>query len=198
MAINPEPENSGALALAPRRVNIFAKLDAAEGSSRSQPETIFDAAAACQTGVDDERHEAVAPWGHRATVHVRRGIARLFGLTGLSLVITVLALRPEGPAIRDPSHSQPPRRETTPHGRGAPTGHARAKNTVQRPRTHKRAKPHRAPRQRRNPAVAPPRPIQRPAPVGPRRAPSLPAPRRTAPARPLPMRVPQSAPPEFM
>jgi hypothetical protein len=61
--------------------------------------TIFDPAAACQPGEDDDRHDlAVSPWGQRASERIRRGVARLMGLIGLALVIALLARAPAVPA----------------------------------------------------------------------------------------------------
>jgi hypothetical protein len=202
MAINPELDNSGALALTPSRVNIFAKPDAAAGerSSRPQPKTIFDPAATCKPGEgDDRRGTAASRWAHRANARARRGgIARLAGLIGLALVIAVLALRPAERATSDRSDPRAREHQTTPRAPGARSRHVRAKDATRRPRTRKRAKPHRAPRPHPTRARVPTRPTPRPVPVRPRPAPSLPAPRPTAPARPLPERVPRSAPPEFM
>lgn len=201
MAINPELDNRGALALTPPRVNICARSEAAaaEQCSRPQPKTIFDPAAACRPGDDDERHDpALSPSAHRASARVRRGVARLIWLTALAFVIALLALRPAGPVTSDRPHPRAREHQLHLRARGAQPRQARAKHAVRRPRTRKRAKPHHAPRHRHKRASIPPRPTPRRIPVRPRPAPSLPAPRRTAPARPLPSRVPRSAPPEFM
>jgi hypothetical protein len=198
MATNPELDNSGALALTPRRVNIFAKpkAAAAERCVRAHPKTIFDPAAACQLGEDDDRHDAaVCPWAHRASARVRRGAARLMGLIVIALVIALLALGPAERATSDRSHPRAREHQTTLRARGEQTRHARTKDAARRPRTRKRAKPHRAPRPHPKRARVPTRPTQRPVPVRPR---PVPAPRRAVPARPLPLRVPRSAPPEFM
>lgn len=209
MAHNYEFDDSGALALTPPRVNIFAKPNApatAEQCTSRQGATIFGPAAACPPA-EAERHDRAAPaQPQRARVRAHRpAVARLVALSGLALVIALIVLRPAAPAPSDPLRPRAGHGETTLRARGEQSRDARrAVDAVRRRRSHKRARPHGALRHHNRGRVQA-RPTQRPAP--PRaKAPPLSTPRRwaptipvpTPPALPVPMRVPQSAPPEFM
>ena len=210
MAHNYEFDDSGALGLTPPRVNIFAKPSApatAQQCTSRQGATIFGPAAACSPA-EAERHDWPAPaQPQRARVRAHRpAVGRLVALSGLALVIALIVLRPAAPAPSEPLRPRAGHGETTLRARGEqPRDARRAVDAVRRPRTHKRARPHGALRHRARRARVQPRPTQRPAP--PRAtAPPLSTPRRWAPtisvpsppALPVPMRVPRSAPPEFM
>ena len=210
MAHNDEFDDSGALALTPPRVNIFAKPNAraTAGQCASRHGASIFGPAAAWSPAKDERHDWPAPaQPQRARVRAHRAaVTRLVALSGLALVTALIVLRPAAPAPSEPLRPRAGHGETTLRARGEQSRDARrAVDAVRRPRTHKRARPHGALRHRARRARLQPRPTQRPAPprakappfATPRRwAPTTPVP--TAPALPVPMRVPQSAPPEFM
>lgn len=196
MAKNPEVDDSGALALRPQRVNIFARpaTTTAERSARPRPGTIFDPAAACQpSGGEDRDHDADAPRLRLA------GIARLFAIAGFALVVALVALQPSGTATIDRSRPPVHPHQARPNARSDKGARERTQDATRRPRPRprKRTKPHRLPRPHRRQADARRRAVP-PARIAPRPTPRPPAPRRPAPTRPLPAPVSPTSPPEFM
>jgi hypothetical protein len=207
MAHNYEFDDSGALTLKAPRVDIFAKANAATGQPSTPPQaaTIFGAAAACPRA-EDGRHEwASRTPARRSAVGVHRAaVTRVVALSALALVAALVVLRPAAPDPSAPLRPRAGQGEKTSRARGEQPRDARALGAGRRPRTHKRAKPHTAARHHKRGRVQP-RPTQRPAPPRPAAAPSFTAPRPaptvpvlTTRALPVPMRVPRSAPPEFM
>jgi hypothetical protein len=208
MAHNYEFDDSGTLALQPPRVDIFAKASTATGPPSTSPQaaTIFGAAAACPRAEDGRHERASRAPARRSAVGVHRAaVTRLVALSALALVTAVVALRPAAPDPSGPLRPRAGQGEKTLRARGEQPRDARALDAVRRPRTHKRARPHTAPRHHK-PGRAQPRPTQRPAPPRPPAAPSFTAPRPAPPTMrvpktpvlTVPMRVPRSAPPEFM
>jgi hypothetical protein len=205
MATTPGTANTGALALKPPRVNIFAKPGAGEGGRVSrgpQPRSLFDAAAACSPcdGFIDRRCALASHGVDSLGAKPRIGlVARLVTLTAIAGVIAAVAAQPRGSGTVDrpvaPSVQQPhPARTSGGSERRAPA----ASVTLHRP-TRKNARSHRAARRRRTSHGGPRTPRLLPAATTPRVTPQRPAPSSSsARTRPLPARVAPSAPPEFL
>jgi hypothetical protein len=196
MAPNPDLDNTGALALKPPRVNIFARPAPAERTSDSRARGIFDATAACQPGAI-VRDTVRPPRPTLPAGRPRLGSAgRLIALAALCVVVGILALRPHTTGKAEDPH--PAHRHATPRAieRAAPSAPPAQPNRG-RPHRRHRGRQRMGTRQRRR-LVRPQLPAPPPAPAVPKNAPARPAPRPAAPVDPLPAPVPRTAPPEFM
>jgi len=202
MATAPRIDNTGALALKPPRVNIFAKPDSGEGErapSGTQPRGIFDAAAACE-GLVAEPAAGPSSQGVRrhGTSAPTRWAARLVALTAVGALIAALATQPRPERAVDRS-APPAQRPDEVRASDRPERRLPAADATTRHQpARKRAKPHRATRPRRTSRGGPRAPHPPLVPIAPRVTPRRPAPRSAAPAGPLPAPVAPDAPPEFM
>lgn len=198
MATTPRIDDTGALALRPVRVNIFARPESGERErSLIGPRAagVFDAAAACE-GLAAPVAGSWSQGRWRGAV-ASRWAARLVLLIAVPALIAALAAQPrdEGTVDRATSRLQrPDKPRASDRAKRRPPA-ARAA-TKRRPAS-KSTERHRATRRRRTSRGGPQTPHPPPLPIAPR-APQRSAPTSDAPAGPLPAPVPPDSPPEFM
>jgi hypothetical protein len=209
MATTSRIDDTGAVALAAPRINIFTKPDGGEGersSSRTPAAGVFDAAAACAP--------VAGAWSERRSRHGARVLARW-----RALVVPLIAVAALGAALAAQSQDEGVADRATPglQRSGKPRASDRPKRrppgaraTPKHRPARKRGKPDRATRPRRTTGSRSQTRLASPVPIAPRAATPRPSPSSAPPTVPLPepssarpagrvpAPVPSDSPPEFM